>query len=110
MEISRLKERITIEKNSVTVDDIGNHRNAWVEYYSCYAYPSTYTAEETMSEVDYENQTIVFSVRACNKTKVLTSVGYRVKFQDKTYNIVSVDMMNYGKKEIKLRCKLEVRE
>ena len=46
MEISKLNERITIEKNAVVTDAIGNHKNTWTHYFSCYAYASTYQAEE----------------------------------------------------------------
>lgn len=110
MDIARLKERITIEKLTVKVDEIGNHTNGWEDYYSCYAYPNTYTVDETNGKVDYENQTIAFSVRACEKTKVLTSTNYRVRFKGQVYNIVSIDMMNYDNKEIKICCKKEVRQ
>ena len=51
MEISKLNERITIEKNAVVTDAIGNHKNTWIHYFSCYAYASTYQAEEKESEV-----------------------------------------------------------
>lgn len=44
MEISKLNERITIEKNAVVTDAIGNHKNTWIHYFSCYAYASTYQA------------------------------------------------------------------
>ena len=109
MDIARLKVRITIEKSTVKVDEIGNHTNGWEDYYSCYAHPNTYTVDETESKVDYENKTIAFSVRACEKTKALTSIGFRVQFEGQVYNIVSIDKMNYDNKEIKIRCKKEVR-
>ena len=98
MDIARLKVRITIEKSTVKVDEIGNHTNGWEDYYSCYAYPNTYTVDETESKADYENQTIAFSVRACEKTKALTSIGFRVQFEGQVYNIVSIDKMNYDNK------------
>lgn len=37
MDIALLNVKITVEKNEVTVDEIGNRRNAWTEYYSCFA-------------------------------------------------------------------------
>ena len=37
MNIALLNERIRIEKNSVEVDNIGNHKIVWSPYYSCYA-------------------------------------------------------------------------
>ena len=108
MDIARLKERITIEKLTVKVDEIGNHTNGWEDYYFCYAYANTYMVDESAGKVDYENQTIAFSVRACEKTKALTSTNYRVRFKGQVYNIVSIDMMNYDNKDIKIRCKKEV--
>ena len=47
MKIGRMDERILIQKNEVHVDAIGNHRNSWTDYYSCSAYPSTYSVDET---------------------------------------------------------------
>lgn len=109
MHIARLKVRITIEKAMVKADEIGNHTNGWEEYYSCYAYPDTYTVDESTGKVDYENKTIAFTVRFCKQTKELSSVGFRIRFQDMTFNIVAIDMMNYNNSEIKIRCKKEVR-
>ena len=109
MHIARLKVRITIEKATVKVDEIGNYTNGWEEYYSCYAYPDTYMVDESQGKVDYENQTIAFTVRFCKQTKALSSVGFRVRLQDMTFNIASIDMMNYNNSEIKIRCKKEVR-
>ena len=38
MEISKMRSRITIQKNIVETDAIGNHTAVWKDYYSCYAY------------------------------------------------------------------------
>ena len=109
MEIAKLREKILIQKNTVEIDRIGNHINTWTDYYTCFARPNTYTVDETTGNVIHENESISFSVRACCKTKCLTSVNYRVVFKDLVYDIVAIDMMNYEKKEIKIRCKKEVR-
>ena len=37
MKIELLNVRIHINKNTVTVDAIGNHKNEWQPYYTCYA-------------------------------------------------------------------------
>ena len=110
MSISQMNERITIEKNEVVRDKVGNHRNTWADYFSCYAYASTYEASEDNGEVIAENKSVVFTVRWCSETRGLSSTGYRVRFRGEIYNIRSVDMMNYGKKTIKFRCELERRQ
>ena len=110
MDIARLRARIMIEKATVKVDRIGNRTNGWEEYYSCCAYPDTYLVDESPGKVDYENETIAFTVRACQKTKELNSTQYRVRFQDQVFNIASIDRMNYNNREIKIRCKKEVRQ
>ena len=66
--------------------------------------------DESTGKVDYENETIAFTVRACQKTRELNSTQYRVRFQDQVFNIASIDRMNYNNREIKIRCKKEVRQ
>lgn len=105
--IDQLNERVTFQKATVQVDSIGNHRNTWEDWFTCSAYASTYEAQEKEGEVVTEQLTVTFTVRWCTKTKVLTSTGYRVKFRDRIYNIISVDPMNYQKKSLKIRCALE---
>ena len=36
MEISKMRSRITIQKNTVEVDAIGNRKVVWTDFYSCY--------------------------------------------------------------------------
>ena len=110
MEISKLSERIAIEKNAVTVDSIGNHKNTWTYYFSCYAYASTYQAEEKESEVSSEERSVTFTVRWCSETAAVTSIVFRVRFRGEVYDIESVDLMNYRKKEIRFKCRREPRQ
>ena len=46
MHISNLNVRITLQKNAVVIDKIGNHTNEWQDYYSCYATVSGETGTE----------------------------------------------------------------
>lgn len=104
-----MNERITIEKNAVAVDKIGNHVNTWEEYFSCYTYASTYEARESGDEVKEENRSVTFSVRCCRETAAVTSTGYRIHFHGDIYNILSIDPMNYQRKEIRFVCRREAR-
>ena len=37
MDVALLNVKITFQKNAVEVDAIGNHKNGWTDYYTCYA-------------------------------------------------------------------------
>lgn len=40
--IDKLNERITIQQSKHMTDKVGNHRNAWVDYYTGFAYMSNF--------------------------------------------------------------------
>ena len=107
MQIARLSERITFQKNVAVVDKYRNHTNIWTDYFTCHAYACTYqTDREDGDPVIREDQTITFEVRYCSELKDLDSIHFRVLFHGDVYNIQNVDMMNYQHKSIKVRCKL----
>ena len=108
--IDKLNERITIQQSKHMTDKVGNHRTAWVDYYTCFAYASTYEAQGDEGEVTAERKSVVFTVRWCSEVNKLTSTGFRVLFRGELYDITSVDPMNYNKKTIKLHCRLERRQ
>ena len=108
--IGKLNERITIEKSTVVTDKVGNHRNTWEEYFTCFAYASTYEAQEEDGEVTAEQKSVVFTVRWCSETRGLTSTGYRIRFREQLYDIESIDPMNFQKKTLKIHCRLERRQ
>lgn len=105
MNIALLNTRIKIQKNTVVTDNIGNHKNTWTDYFSCAAT----VGSESGSEVNRTSETLedgnlAFTVRYSSETKVLTSTGYRVIFNDEIYNITAIDHMNYKRKSIKIWC------
>jgi SPP1 family predicted phage head-tail adaptor len=108
--IERLNERITIQHNTVVADRYGNHRNEWTDHFICHAYASTYVKEENESSaVVNDERVIIFEVRYCSELRNITSNGYRILFHGEAYNIESVDMMNWQKRMIHLKCRKEKR-
>ena len=106
--IARFNERLTVQKNTVVVDKYGNHKNVWADYYSCYTYASTYQYDnENEAATTTEERTINFEVRYCTELKDLDSTHYRVAFHGDSYDIQTVDFMNYQKKTIRIVCKLQ---
>ncbi len=102
MDIALMNLRITFQKNVIVTDEIGNHRNAWEDYYSCYATISS----ESGSEMESAGQTVpsangAFTVRYCKETAAVTSDGYRILYRDDIYNITYVDHQNNKRKSLK---------
>lgn len=105
MEIALLNVRITFQKNSVTVDAIGNHKNEWKDFYSCYATVSGEGgSEKAVAGLVVEDSDLSFTVRYCKKAAGITADGFRVLFDGNIYNIVSIDHLNYKKKALKFKC------
>ena len=107
--IARKNERITFQKNTVVTDKYGNHKNTWTDYFSCFAYAGTYQAAEQGEEVVTDERSVIFHVSYCPELADLDSTAYRVLFKGTAYNILSVDMMNYQRKEIRIVCRKEKR-
>lgn len=109
MEVSLLNVRITIQKNTVAVDSIGNHVNSWADYYSCHATVSGEAGKQS-NETDVagttaDNSDISFTARWCKKVSVIDSTGYRILFGNEIYDILAVDHMNYKRKCVKFKCR-----
>ncbi len=110
MKISLLNERIELQKSVVEVDSIGNHKNTWSKYYSCYATISSESLkEETSSGAIWDESKIDFTIRYSKEVSSISSVGYRVIFHNDIYEIKGIDHMNYKKRSLKLHCKRCVR-
>ena len=105
MKVSFLNEKILFQKSTVVSDAIGNRKNAWEDYYSCYATISGESGSETNAAgMTVEEVDITFTVRWCKLVSLVHSAGYRIIFHDEIYNIRVVDHMNYKKKSIKMKC------
>lgn len=107
MNIAALRARIIFQRNSVNVDEIGNHQNTWADYYTCWATISARTAEETQDAAQtLEQSTMNFTVRFCADVAAINSTSYRIIFDGKIYNITSVDPMGVKHKSMKFKASL----
>ena len=105
MEVALLNVKIVFQKNEVVVDDIGNHKNQWTDYDSCYATVSGENGNEiAVAGTTVQNADLAFTVRYCKNIDAITTDGYRILFDGEIYNILSIDHMNYKRKSIKFRC------
>ena len=105
MKISLLNEKIMIQKTVVTSDDIGNRKNAWEDYYSCFAtIGGEGGSEKAEAGQTLDGANITFTVRYYSGLVNIVSTGFRILFRGEIYNILSVDHMNWKKKSLKFRC------
>lgn len=105
MDIALLNVKITIQKNTVIVDSIGNHKSTWADWYTCFATTSEGSPEEnTDAGTIVDNSKLQFTIRWCKNADELDSTHYRVVYKDETYNILGIDTMNNKRKSVKLKC------
>ena len=105
--IVRRNVRITFQQNETYSDRYKNRLQRWTDFFSCFAYASTYELQESGDIAPEEERKIIFETRWCPELSEVTSTGYRVVFGEENYNILSVDMMNYQKKTIRFVCRKE---
>ena len=105
MNIGLLNTPISITKNEVAVDAIGNHKNTWVPYYHCHATVSSEAGKEnTDAGLVIDSSKIDFTMRWCKKAAAIDSTHYRVESNGELYDIKAIDHMNFKRKCIKLSC------
>ena len=106
MDVATLNVRVTFQKNETVTDKYGNHKNAWTDFYSCYATISGETdKEQAVVGETVENTDMNVTVRYSSETAVITSTGYRIVFNDELYDILAVDHLNFKKNALKFRCR-----
>ena len=110
MKIAAMRIRITFQKQEVVADEIGNHINEWVDYFSCYA-----TAlEKESGEKEVAGQTVVeekmdFTIRYSSETAVIVPDQFRILCKGRIYNIRSISDMAFKNKSLKIHAQLERR-
>ena len=105
MDVAMLNEKVTIQKNVVAVDEIGNHRNEWEDYFTC---SCTIGGERGNEKADagltVDDAVMTVTVRYCNKTAAVNALEYRIMFRGEIFNIINVDHQNFRKKSLKISC------
>lgn len=105
MDVALLNIHITFQKNEVKIDEIGNHKTTWKDYYSCFATVSGEGGNEKVSSgMIVEDSDISFTTRYCKTLLNIESTKYRIIFNGNLYNISSIDHMNFKKKCLKFKC------
>lgn len=106
MNIAAMNVRVTFQKNTTVTDQYGNHKNTWVDYFTCAATIGGETGQEqAVVGETVENTEANFTVRYCSETAAVTSTGYRITYNDELYDILAVDHLNMKKHALKFKCR-----
>ena len=113
MDVAALRSKVTFQKNETVTDMYGNHKNAWTDYYTCFATIGgeglASSKEEQVAGVTVEDFSMTVTVRYCKKAAAISSTGYRVMFEGEIYNIENIDHLNYKNRALKFSCRKERR-
>lgn len=91
MEIGKLNQRITILEQSTRVDNIGNHKAQWDEFFSCWASVSVKnSAENSDNGTTKEVQTLQFMIRQNSMTMGISTTANRISFRGVIYDIIGI--------------------
>ena len=105
MDVALLNRKITVQKNTVGTDAIGNRTNEWADFYSCYAAISGESPNESTSAgTVVDNTKADFTVRWCKAVSEITADGFRICYENEIYNILGIDHQSFKKKSVKLKC------
>lgn len=92
VDAGKLNRRITIQKQTATVDAKGNQIQTWQNFYTCYAAVNGVSGREYwQARQAHEESTVSFRVRFCEYLKSLNTVDYRIAFGGRAYNIIQID-------------------
>ena len=109
LDVSLRNEKVTLQKNVVVADVIGNHKNVWEDFYTCHAaiggegMASSKEKEEAGTIVEDVGMTV--TIRYCKKASEIGSTTHRIIFKGEIYDITNVDHMNFRKKCLKFSCR-----
>lgn len=107
MDIGKMNVKITIQKNELVTDSIGNHTSAWTDYFSCWATCSNQTGtEDDEAGQTLESDRMDFTVRYSSETAAVVSTQYRIILNDRIYNIDHVDDMAFKHHSLKFHATL----
>jgi len=106
LRISHLRNKLIIQKNTITTDSYGNHIDVWADSFSVHAS----ILNQSVSEDEIAGQTVIsdnidFEVRYSSKTASLTSKDSRIVFNGNIYGIDGIDLNCMTKKSLRLKCK-----
>lgn len=99
-----LNKRITIEKKTIEIDDLQNQTEKWTEFHKCWSAVNGVSGREYwQAREQHEENAVNFKIRYCKKLDELNTTDFRVVFQDKIYDISSIDNVFFADNIVNLK-------
>lgn len=94
---SELNKRITIQKFTITSDDNGFENLKWIDFKTVWSSINNLFGKEywEAKSIQAEN-TINFKIRYSKALKDMDSKNYRIRWNNKNFNIISLDNIKYS--------------
>lgn len=104
MNAGAYRERVVIQKVSISGDEIGNQKTGWTDYFKGYAYMNNLSGSEYWEAAQTQSQnTVMFIFRYHRMLSQINTREYQLIHKGKVYNISSIDNVQYKNETIKIR-------
>ena len=104
MNAGAYRERVLIQKASITEDEIGNQKSDWIDYFKGNAYMNNLSGSEYWEAAQTQSQnTVVFIFRYHRMLSQINTREYQLVHNGKEYNISSIDNVQYKNETVKIR-------
>lgn len=99
-----LRQRIDIQKKTITKDSIGNQIEDWQPWNSFWIEANgLWGAEYYAATTQNQENTVELTLRYCKDLELINTFEYRVIFNGKTYDIKNIDNIKYENTWFKLK-------
>ena len=108
MNIALLNTRITFQKSTSAIDDVGNHKLEWQDVYTCAATLAGESGNESfIAGMQVAKVDCTFTVRWSSEVARIKSDTHRIICDGTIFDIISVDHMSNTRKCVKFKCTKE---
>lgn len=99
-----LRRKIIIQKLEVVEDEIGNQTQDWADWQTVWAERNNLWGQEYYAaKVVNEENTVVFVIRDAPFIEEMNTLEYRIKHEDKVFDIKQIDRLQDGGLWVKIK-------
>lgn len=94
---------LVIQKRKKTVEK-GRPVEEWEDYFKCWCAVKSLYGKELYEALEAKLENVInFETRFCNKLEALNTKEYRVKWEERIFNIIAVDYGRYDRRKVVMK-------